>query len=35
VDLLAWLKLLGDLPPQLQRAEPKTLRYLEPVKTCP
>jgi hypothetical protein len=27
VDLLAWLKLLGDLPPHMQRAEPKTLRY--------
>jgi hypothetical protein len=27
VDLLAWLKLLGDLPPDLRRAEPKTLRY--------
>lgn len=27
VDLLAWLKLLGDLPPELRRAEPKTLRY--------
>ena len=27
VDLLAWLKLLGDLPPDLKRAEPTTLRY--------
>jgi hypothetical protein len=27
VDLLAWLKLLGDLPADMRRAEPKTLRY--------
>jgi hypothetical protein len=27
VDLLAWLKLLGDLPPDLRRAEPDTLRH--------
>jgi hypothetical protein len=27
VDLLAWFKLLGDLPPDMKRAEPKTLRY--------
>ncbi|MGH3678974.1 MAG: transposase [Natronosporangium sp.] len=27
VDLLAWLKLLGDLPPKLRRAEPETLRH--------
>jgi hypothetical protein len=33
-DLLAWFKLLGCTG-QLARAEPKTLRYLEPVKTCP
>jgi hypothetical protein len=27
VDLLAWLKLLGALPADMRRAEPKTLRY--------
>jgi hypothetical protein len=26
-DLLAWLRLLGGLPPDMARAEPKTLRY--------
>jgi hypothetical protein len=27
VDLLAWFKLLGDLPSEMTRAEPNTLRY--------
>ena len=32
--LLAWLKLLA-LDGDLAKAEPKTLRYLEPPRACP